>query len=70
MKDLVATATPDLLDRLRRIQERRARLSKQLAELDGELMDLLGMPTTTRKPPRQVLDRKAAERLIMGGKSR
>ncbi len=57
----------DLLARLRAIEERRMKLAKQLAELDGERMQLLGVSTMTRKPPRQMLSREAAERLIRNG---
>ena len=61
---------PELLTKLRSLAERRQKLTKQLAELDGELARLIGMPTSTRKPPRLALDRETADRLIRQGGAR
>ncbi len=58
---------PELLTKLRSLAERRQKLTKQLAELDGELARLIGMPSGTRKSPRLALDRETAERLIRQG---
>lgn len=61
---------PELLAKLRSLAERRQKLTKQLAELDGELARLIGMPTSTRKSPRLALDRETADRLIRQGGAR
>ena len=58
---------PEFLAKIRAIMERRRKLAKQLAELDGELAQLVGMPSTTRKSTRLALSREESERLIMQG---
>lgn len=42
-------------------------LSKKLSELNLLRAKLVGMDTETRKSPRSMLDRKAAERLMLRG---